>query len=280
MCHIFSDLSVCCSMCTRYSLGIPILDKQPAPVQCLGCMSGWWEPLSSWCPGAVAVSDRHMPLPKYEVALCRPAGYVGTIRYILEYGVSAQFGIQENTGCPVRCLTKVSSTDARVWTEFAFSAASSGLCSPWDRRRLPSAVWQKENHQHYIASRAPDKAGYMHLLVHESYSEIALGFHTVKFSRTCNFIWPSPMKIAVWTIHGQNLLAWSRMQCTLGLAFGACHHAPHFPFGSSSHSKSVSPRVLFSFKAHRSNGEISRPGLTASDSREWGSWCVLFFETS
>ena len=88
-CVTFSH--ICCSMCTKYSLGIPILDKQPAPVQCLGCMSGWWEPLSSWCPGAVAVSDRHMPLPKYEVALCRGAGYVGIIQYISEYGVSAQF---------------------------------------------------------------------------------------------------------------------------------------------------------------------------------------------
>lgn len=112
-------------------------------------------------------------------------------------------------------------------------------------------------------------------------SEIAFGLHIVTFSKTCNFIRPSPIRIAVWTtIHGQNLLAWSRMQCIHGLAFGSCHHAPHFPFGSSSHSKSASPRVLFSFKAHRSNGEISRPGLTASDSREWGSWCVLFFETS
>lgn len=60
---------------------------------------------------------------------------------------------------PSQCLSKVSSTDARVWTEFALSAASSGLCSPWDRRRLPSAVWQRENRRHYIASRAPDKAG-------------------------------------------------------------------------------------------------------------------------
>lgn len=37
-CVTFSH--ICCSMCTKYSLGIPILDKQPAPVQCLGCMSG------------------------------------------------------------------------------------------------------------------------------------------------------------------------------------------------------------------------------------------------
>ena len=56
--------------------------------------------------------------------------------------------------------------------------------------------------------------------------------------------------------------------------------AIHRPIPSSSHSKSVSPRTLFSFKAHLSIGEISLPGRTASDSKEYGSWCVLFFETS
>ena len=60
------------------------------------------------------MSDRHMPLPKYEVALSRGAGYVGIIQYISEYGVSAQFEYKRTLDAPLQCLSKVSSTDARV----------------------------------------------------------------------------------------------------------------------------------------------------------------------